>query len=187
MRIRLVNARRLAIELGRGEVSSREKAYYLFAGFVAWTVVNYAGIVRLSPLWSWFSLVEGIGVGVITLLGFSYAYEAAGDDGNTDFVAQFTCLYLPVSVTTALAVWACYWVVDIAFRESIIASSQSHWQFAVNLSRAGGSVFDALTIFAVLVVQGVTFFRMTKLFEVVTSQRATANLSLQPTPASGRG
>jgi hypothetical protein len=50
MRIRLINAKLLAIELGRGQVSSREKGYYLVAGFVVWTVINYAGVVRLSPL-----------------------------------------------------------------------------------------------------------------------------------------
>jgi hypothetical protein len=90
-------------------------------------------------------------------------------------------------VTTALAVWACYWVVGVVFKESIVALSQSHWQFAVNLSRAGGSVFDALTIFAVLLVQAVTFYRMTKLFALVASERNTANLSLEPTLASRRG
>ena len=185
MRIRILNAGRLAEELGAGQVTPTEKGYYLLAGFVMWTIVNYLGIAQASKLWTLFSVIEGIGVTGITVIGFSYAFQAAGGDENRDFVAQFSCLYLPVSVTTILSVWAFYWAVVLGLRESIFALSISHLQFALNLARIGATVFDLLSAISALLVQGITFYRITKLFDVVRAQRSSANLPLQSTPDCG--
>ncbi|MCA3210828.1 MAG: hypothetical protein ING50_01400 [Burkholderiales bacterium] len=184
--MRLLNAKRLAVELGRGEVSSREKGYYLFAGFVMWLLIGASGFTTVSPLWTWMSLIETAALIVVYLLGFSYAYDSAGGDENPDFVVQFTCLYVPVSITTVAAVWGLYWATAYGFRESINALSDSHLQFAVNLGRIGSNVFGALVTLAVLVVEAVTFYRVTKLFVIVRAQAQSVNSSLQAAPASGR-
>jgi hypothetical protein len=186
MPIRLLNARRLAEELGRGDVSSRTKGYYLFAGFVLWLVINATGFTTASPLWSWMSVIETAALLLITVLGFSYAYDAAGGDENPDFVAQFTCLYVPVSITTVLAVWAAYWAVRFGFRESIVAISESRMAFAISLGRIGSSLFGALVMLAVLLVQAITLYRITKLLRIMRSQRSAVNSLQQATPASGR-
>lgn len=186
MALRLLNARRLAEELGRGQVSTRAKGYYLFASFAMWLLINVTGFATVSPLWSWMSFIETAALLLITILGFSSAYEAAGGDANSDFVAQFTCLFVPVTITTVLIVWALYWGAVIGFRESIIAISESRMQFAINLGRIGSSLFGALVMLAVLAVQAVTFYRITRLFRVVRSQAETVNSSLQATPASRR-
>jgi hypothetical protein len=172
MRIQLLNARRVAEALGKDQVTPREKGYYLLSSMVMWTLINYFGLSQASPLWSWISAIEGMGVIGITLLGVTYTYQAAGGDENRDFVAQFTCLYVPVTITTALAVWGCYWLVYFGFRESIVALSKSHWQFAINLMRIGASGFDVLTALSVLLLQGATFYRITKLFDVVSAERS---------------
>ncbi len=173
--MRLINSRKLAEELGRGQVSPSEKAYYLFAGFAIWLVINVTGFTAVSPLWSLMSFVEAVAMLIITALGFSYAYAAAGGDDNPDFVAQFTCLYVPVSLTTVVVVWAAYWGIVIGFRESIIAISESRLQFAINLSRLGSSALEILVTLALLAVQAVTFYRITKLLKLARSTSAAAN------------
>lgn len=168
--MRLINSRRLAEELGRGQVSLNEKAHYLFAGFAIWLVINVTGLTVVSPLWSWMSFVEAAALLLITALGFSYAYGAAGGDENPDFVAQFICLYVPVSLTTVVFVWVAYWGIVIGFRESIIAISESRLQFAINLSRIGSSFLEILVTLAVLAEQAVTFYRITRLLRLTRSE-----------------
>jgi hypothetical protein len=187
MVLRLFNAKKLALELGRGEIRAREKGYYLFASFVIWLLISVSGFTTVSPLWSWMSLIETVSLIIVYVLGFSYAYDAAGGDNNPDFVAQFSCLYVPVSLTTVAVVWAVYWALVFGFRESIMALSDSHFQFAVNLSRIGSDLFGALVLLAVLLVQAVVFYRITKLFDIVREQsRQPVNSAPQATPTSER-
>lgn len=166
MPIRLFNAKRLAEELSRNEVSSRERGYYLATSFLMFVVFSYSGLMSANPLWSWLSVYEAVVVAVITVVGFAKVYEAAGGDSNSDFVVEFSCLYVPVSVTTILVVWSVYWGITLGFRETIMALADSHLQIAVNLSRIGGNFFGLLTFLAVALVQAVTFYRITKLFEI---------------------
>lgn len=180
MSIRLLNAKRLAEELGRGEVSTRTKAHYVFAGMVMWIVFNFSGFAAPSFLWSWASFIEAIGLIVITMLGFSYVYEAAGGDANPGFVVQFTCLYVPVSITTALAVWGIYWGIYFGFRETVVAISESRFQFAINLSRIGTDLFGALILLGALLVQAITFYRIKQLFYIVRNQASAADQVPRP-------
>jgi hypothetical protein len=186
MTVRLLHARKLAEELGQGRVSPRTKAYYLCAGFALWTVINVTGFTTVSPLWSWMSLIEAIALIVITLLGVQSAYDAAGGDDNPEFIAEFTCLYVPVSLTSALLVWGAYWGIVAGFRESLIAISESRMQFAINLGQIGSSVFGALVTLAVLAFQALTFYRITRLFQVVRSQprSVAAGPYVAPAPAN---
>jgi hypothetical protein len=170
MAIHLFNARRLARELSLNQVGPRDRGYYLLASFLMFTLFYYSGLMYANPLWSALSIYEGVVITLITFFGLAKAYEAAGGDENRDFVVQFTCLYVPVSITTILVVWPLFWGTTIIFRESIKALSGSHLQFAINLSRIGGDFFGVLTFLAAVAVQGVTFYRITRLFSVVRSQ-----------------
>ena len=167
MAMRLFNARKLALELAEGSVSNRAKGHYLFAGFALWLLINVTGFASMSPLWTWMSLVEVAALLIVTLLGLQSAYDAAGGDDNPDFVVQFTCLYVPVSITTTLFFWGIYWGVVTGFREAITAVSESRMQFAINLGRIGSSVFGALVVLTSVVVQAVTFYRVTRLLALV--------------------
>jgi hypothetical protein len=182
MSIRLFSAKKLAEELGQGRLSTRSKAHYLFAGFVMWLVINVTGFSSVSPLWTWMSIIETAALLLITLLGFQSAYDAAGGDDNADFVAQFTCLYVPVSITTVIVVWGGYWGVLVGFRETVMALSESRMQFAVNLGKIGSSLFGALVTLAVLATQAITFYRITKLFRLLRSQTGTASQVHQNAP-----
>ena len=167
MSIHLFSAKTLAEKLHKNDVSLRERAYYLAASFLMFVVFNYSGLTSANPLWSWLSIYEGVVIAVVTVIGFSKAYEAAGGDSNQNFVVEFSCLFLPVSVTTMLAVWGFYWSVTFGLRETIMELADSHLQIALNLSRIGGNFFDLFTFLAVVLVQAITFYRIVKLFRVV--------------------
>jgi len=170
MSIRLLNAKRLAQELGRKEVGPRERGYYLVASILVFVAFYYSGLVSANPLWSWLSIYEAVVFTLITVLGFAKAYEAAGGDSNPDFVVEFTCLYVPVSVTTIPLVWGAFWAVTLGFRETIVALAESHFQIAINLSRIGGNFFGLLAFLAVALVQAITFYRITRLFQIVRAE-----------------
>ena len=160
--------------------------YYLFASIAMWVVINVTGINTASRLWSWMSFIEAAVLLLIIVVGFSYAYEAAGGDENADFVPQFVCLYVPVTITTVIGVWSVYWVAILLFRESLIALSDSRLQFAINLSRIGGTLSDALVLLAVITVEAITFYRITRLFRLVRSQAGPVSAFLPATSSSGR-
>jgi hypothetical protein len=171
MTIRLFNAKRLALELAQNKVGSRERGYYLIASFLIFIAFYYSGLVSANPLWSWLSIYEAVVVSVITVLGFSKAYETAGGDSNPNFVVEFTCLYVPVSVTTMLTVWGAYWAITLGFQETITALTNSHLQIANNLLRIGGDFFGLLAFLGVSLVQAITFYRINRLFVIVRGNK----------------
>jgi hypothetical protein len=184
MSVRLFNARRLAKELGRGEIPARVKSYYLFASLAMWLVIHATGLVRASALWSWISYVETTVLLLITVLGLSYAYDAGGGDENADFVSQFICLYVPVSITTVVVVWGVYWCAMYLFRESLDVIADNRLRFAIYLSRIGGTLSDALGFLAAIATEAIIFFRVTRLFHVLRYQRQASSSPLE-VPASG--
>jgi hypothetical protein len=108
-------------QLVRNELSTTAKAYYLLASFLMFTASYYSGLVGGSPLWSVASLFECVAIVVITVVGIVKCFDAAGGEESSDFVATFTCLYVPVTITTLLVVWSLFWAITIGFRESLIA------------------------------------------------------------------
>ncbi|MDR0770804.1 MAG: hypothetical protein LBE75_06350 [Burkholderiales bacterium] len=170
--IRLFNAKRLAQELGRKEISSRIKGCYLAASFLLFIPLVYCGFFRYeNPLWSWLSLYQGIAVFVITAWGISASYFASGGDDNPHFITEFTCLFVPVFFTTSLIVWTVYWVIFICFRETLIAPSANilEYQFFLNLYYVRGDLLGLLSFFAVVSTEAIGFYRITKLFHIVRS------------------
>lgn len=167
MPIHLFNAKRVAEAIKRNEIGSEGRKNYLLASFLLFSVLSYAGLTSNNPLWSWLSIYEGVVVCVITVFGITKAYEAAGGDSNKDFVAEFTCLSVPVYITTMLLVWRIHWGIIYGLREFLTTLSSSHTQFAMNLANIGGDFFGLLTFLAVVLVQLVSFYRIKTLLELV--------------------
>lgn len=94
-------------------------------------------------------------------------FDASGGKSNPDYVAEFTCLYVPVSITTYAVVWGVYWFLRWAFHESLLAFSQSHFQFAVNLGRIGTDLFGFLTFFANVAALFICYWRLGRLLSRV--------------------
>ena len=153
--------RPLVEKLASGQITNTEKAYYLLASFLMFTIAYYSGFVSGNPTWTFPSILEGLTIAAITVIGIVKAFDASGGEEASDFIAQFTCLYVPITISTMLVVWSFFWALTLGFRESLIAISHSHMQFAVNLSRLGADMFSFLTFAAAVTVQAATFYRMT--------------------------
>ncbi|MCB4358177.1 hypothetical protein [Quatrionicoccus australiensis] len=168
--IHFFNSKRLARELASGEVSSRQRSYYLLAASLSSAAFGYSGLVSANPLWSWLSLYEAVVVAFITVVGLSRAYDAAGGDASSDFIAQFMCLSLPINITTTLPVWGCFWLITIVFRQTLIALAESHSELAINLSHIGGSFFGLLAFLAVAITEAIFFYRIVRLLGAVRGE-----------------
>ena len=159
-------------QLARGELSATKKAHYLLASFLMFTVLYYSGFVPGSPAtWTIPSLLEAVAVALITIVGIVKCFDAAGAEDSFDFVASFTCLYVPVTITTLLVVWSIFWAITFGFREALIALSHSRMQFALNLARLGTDLVGFLAFAAVVTVQIATFYRIRSALEEVRLAR----------------
>jgi hypothetical protein len=160
--------------LGRRAVTAEERAKYLLASFLAFNLIYYSGLAIGSDVpWSAPSVIEGVAVVGLNIFGIANTYEASGGRDNPDYVAEFTCLYVPVSITTFGVVWGVYWILRWAFHESILAFSESHVQFAVNLSRIGTDLFGFLTFFANVVCLFIAYWRMSRLLRRVREAKSS--------------
>lgn len=165
----------LADALSRRDVSVEEQAKYLLAGFVAFIVFYYSGLAAsTAQLWTLPSIVEGLVLIGINAIGVVKAFDAAGGKDNPDFVLEFTCLYVPVSVSTYLVVWVSYWLILWGFGEAIEAFSYSNMQFALNLARIGTNLQGFLTFSACVLAVFVSYRRLCSLLARVQSAKAGA-------------
>ena len=161
VKLRLFNAKKLASELCRQEVSPETQATYLLASMLMFTALYYSGLViSTSDLWSLPSTLEAIAVAGVTVFGLAKCFEAAGGNANKSFLVDFTCLYVPVTLTTTLVVWCLYWATRLAFSQTLVALSEGHFQFARNLALLGTDFFGLLGFLATVGVQVITYSRM---------------------------
>ena len=165
----------LVEQLAVGAIGSEERAKYLLGSFLLFNLVYYSGFaVSTASPWTLVSVLEGLLMMGINVLGIVKTFDASGGKANPDFVAEFTCLYVPVSITTVLAVWGTYWALSMGFREGLIALSQSHFQFAMNLSSIGTDFLGFLTFAANVGVLAITYLRLTNLLLQVRRVKSDA-------------
>jgi hypothetical protein len=168
MPLHFFSTTRLARKLSRDEVDSEQQAYYLLANSVILSIFFYSGLIPSSfPLWSLPLLLEALATIGIWIIGIAKTYEAAGGRNSRQFLVRFTCLSLPVSVTTLLLVWFTYWAVRIGLYEGLIALSNSHFQVALNLSRLGTDFLGLLGFCATVSASIITFWRLARLLAQV--------------------
>jgi hypothetical protein len=161
--------------LGRGGISAEERAQYLLASFIAFNVLYYSGLaVSTAPPWSVPSLLEAIAIIGINMVGVVKTFDASGGKENKDYITEFTCLYVPVAVTTLAAVWGMYWTLVWLFREVLEAYSRSGDQFAINLYQLGTDMFGFLTFSANVVSLFVTYVRLARLLARVREAKSAS-------------
>jgi hypothetical protein len=165
----------LVEQLMRREVPAEERAQYLLASILMWNLIYYSGLsISSAPLWSALSVVEALAVIAINVVGIVKTFDASGGKANTDYVAEFTCLYVPVAITTNVVIWGLYWVAAWGFRESLEVLSRSHIQFALNLAAIGTDFFGFLLFFATIASLFITYVRLARLLERVHAGRSMA-------------
>jgi hypothetical protein len=171
----LFRAAPLVEKLARGTLSGQQKAAYLLAGFVIFNVAYYSGFVGSGAvLWTVPYFAEAGAVVLINILGVVKAFEASGGESNKQFVVDFTCLYVPVSVMALLVVWGSYWLLRVAFSASLESLAQSDLQFAINLNHLGFDFFSLAGFMATLAVLAVTYVRLFCLLSKVRVLRGDA-------------
>ncbi len=168
----LLRTAHLVTQLSLRTVLSEDRAKYLLASFLVFNVVYYSGLaVGTAAPWSMPSVIEGVTIVLINILGIVKGFDASGGKDNPDFVVEFTCLYVPVSITTVGAVWGGYWTLRLGFHESILALAQSDFQFARNLAALGVDLFGFLAFLANVFVPAVTYYRLCKLLSEIREKK----------------
>jgi len=176
MRLHLFSSKALVVELANERVDTESQAHYLWISFVLFNLVYYSGLaITVAPLWSVPSLLEAISLIAINIFGVFYAFEASGGRSNRNFLVEFTCLYVPTTVTTLVPIWLGYWAIRIAFHETLVSLMEGHSQFVFNLARIGADFISLLTFMATTLALAVPYWRMTRALRVV--QRLKQNRS----------
>ncbi|KPF41551.1 hypothetical protein IP80_21140 [beta proteobacterium AAP65] len=171
----LIRTRPLIQALASGNVSAEKRAQYLLASFVIFNVAYYSGLVVAGTApWTPPYIAEALAVIIINVVGVVTTFDASGGKSNKQYIIDFTCLYVPVSVTTLLGFWGCYWILRIGFHEAIMAMSQSNLQFAINMSQLGFDGFALLAFVATIGSLAVTYVRLAKLLAAVRAARGEA-------------
>jgi hypothetical protein len=113
MTLHWLSATRLEAQLAAGRVTAREQAFYLASGFVVWMIPGYLFIIpSLSPddtKWffgMWF--YEFAMLVLVNVAGTFYCLGKCHVDPRRNFLVDFSCLYLPVSVTTLIVTWGVF-------------------------------------------------------------------------------
>lgn len=175
MKLRLFNAKVLAKELAGHHVPTDLQAKYLLVSFLMFTAAYYSGLVEVSaPLWTLPSIFEALAIGAVTILGISSAFKAGGGSANKSFIVDFSCLYVPVSITSMLVVWGVYWGIRFAFHGALVRLTEYDWQIAKNLAQIGTDFFGLLTFTAIVAVQIATYFRITNHMRAIRRLRDDA-------------
>jgi hypothetical protein len=149
---------RLARRLAAGGVSNREVAYIALANILCGLVMFYGAFTWANPPWTWLSLVEGVTVTAITIIGFTKCYDASGGDENQHFVRDFSCLAFGVWLWVTVGVWSVYWTGNALVRIGLISMYESRRTgLGSMLAEMGASYYWLWTFLAAAVWQFVYF------------------------------
>ncbi len=118
-------------------------------------------------------LAEGAVTALILMLGIAKCLDAAGARANPAFLIEFSCLYVPVALSSLLAVWGVYWAIWLLFYETLMALSNSHLGLAINLSRIGTDFGGFLTFLANVGSQALIYWRLQRLLAQLRLKKAT--------------
>ena len=182
----VLNTRRLVEDLARGRVSTRDKAYYLLLGWVLWIAIGYSTLVFSNAGRTWLGLFEAFMLVVIAVFGVQSSYEAGGGDGNGNFVVDFTCLLVPLTIKVYVVVWGLYWLFVWGYyaMAGVSFESERAVKLMVFLSRHAGYL---VTLLAVLTSQAALFLRMRVHMASIAHLRETSNPPMQPTGQEAAG
>ena len=135
-------------------------------------VPGYLGLLPSSgPGYTWAIALEGWFYVIIAAFGVLAARDAAGGESNKDFITEFTCLYVPVAVTTLVAVWSAYWAIVWLLQEQLTAWSWSGKQFTQNLRAMGTDLFGLATFTAHVISNTVIYVRLVRLLRAVQAAK----------------
>ena len=115
MKIHLFSTTNLIEALAKGSLSLKMKSSYLLAGSLLNILIGYSTLTGSNAGRTWFAFYEFVALMMVTVYGFRKCISAANgqDDGN--FIVDFVCLSLPVSISTSVIVWGGHLAVWLAY------------------------------------------------------------------------
>jgi hypothetical protein len=189
VRIHIFSARRLAEDLAAGRVSAQEQALYLALSFCVWNVVFYLYVVPApvaeGHIFWWLWLMELFFVVLVNITGVLFCLRKCRVEPKKNFLIFFSCLYLPVSVSTFAVIWGAFHIVTTApwtlVRHEMLPSWFPDFPWLSSLL-----AYDVLRFFLYVGTIFAIFLRTGEYLERIADLQESANSGVQATPASGR-
>ena len=180
MTLYLFSARKLRERLAVGAVTAREQAIYLAGSFVVWLMPGYLFIIPppsgVSPSWfygMWF--YEFAMLVLIYTAGVFYCLANCHVHPKQNFLIDFSCLNLPVSVTTLAVTWGLFHLLATAFPWWLTTlsfdSEPPTWLLWVTSTR----FFDLLRFFAIVGASFAIIYRVGRHIRHIALAREAAN------------
>lgn len=166
MTVHWLSAANLDAELAEGRVGPREQASYLAGSFVVWLLPGYLFIIPArwpdDPAWFyglWF--YEFAMMVLVSIAGTLYCLAKCHVDPRRNFLVDFSCLYLPVSVTTLTVAWTVFYAL-VALRRPWLAFLVAAFDRppAFLSSFASGRFFEVLVFLAIVGANFAVFYRI---------------------------
>jgi hypothetical protein len=161
-------------DLAHGRVSPRDKAYYLLVSYVIPLVVGWSTLTFANQGRTLAGLFEFFMMTVITVVGIQTSYEASGGDSNPNFIAEFTCLSVPVGIKTTVLVWGIYWVLGLSLRALVPHLNDLDAETARRIASIGNAAAWLAGMFVNVVLTAVFFLRMRVHMRSISKLRTSA-------------
>jgi hypothetical protein len=189
VRIHIFSAKKLAEDLAAGRVSAQEQALYLALSFCVWSVVSYLYVVppplAEGRIFWWFWLMEFFFVVLFTITGVLFCLRKCRVEPKKNFLIFFSCLYLPVSLSTFAIVWGGFHLVTTVPWTLVGYGMLPAW-FADLPWLTSLPTYDVLRFFLYIGTIFAIFLRTGEHIERIADLQESANSGVQATPASGR-
>jgi hypothetical protein len=158
--------------LAARQVGGTDQARYLLVSFLIFIVPGYLGLLPSSGAsYTWPLAFEAWFYIAIAVFGILAARDAAGGNSNQNFITEFTCLYVPVAVTTLGVVWSVYWATVLLLQNQLAAWSWSGTQFTENLRAMGTDLFGLATFLAHVASNTIIYVRLVRLLRTLQAAK----------------
>ena len=189
MRIHIFSARRLAEALAAGRVSAHEQALYLALSFCVWSVVFYLYVVppplAEGRIFWWLWSMEFFFVILFNITGVLFCLRKCRVEPKKNFLIFFSCLYLPVSLSTFAVVWGAFHLLTTVPWMLARYGMLPGW-FPEFAWLSSVPTYDVLRFFLYIGTIFVIFLRTGEHIGRIADLQESANSGVQAPPASGR-
>jgi hypothetical protein len=189
VRIHIFSAKKLAEDLAAGRVSAQEQALYLALSFCVWSVVSYLYVVppplAEGRIFWWLWSMEFFFVVLFNITGVLFCLRKCRVEPKKNFLIFFSCLYLPVCVSTFAIAWGAFHLVTTVpwtlARHGMLPGWFPDFPWFSSLP-----TYDVLRFFLLIGTTFAIFLRTGEYIERVAVLQESANRDVQATPARGR-
>jgi hypothetical protein len=189
VRIHLFSAGRLGEALAAGRVSAQEQALYLALSFCVWNIVFYLYLVpppiAEGRLFWWLWAMEFFFVVLFNITGVLFCLRRCRVEPKKNFLVFFSCLYLPISLTTLAVAWGAFHLVTTVPLALARNGNLPIW-FPELPWLSSALAYDVLRFFLYVGTIFTIFLRTGEHLERIANLQESAHGGAQATPASGR-